>query len=1237
MTSLFIYHECINMLRIAIFLTVFSAHTLLSQSVLLNEVMSSNVSVLSDEDGDYPDWIEIFNPTDSVINLLNYTISDDLEITPKWTFPEYIISPNEYLIVFCSGKNKVTENLHTNFKIKSPGEELWLRDSTGQIIDYVDSVEISSDISFGRILEKVSEWAFYSIPTPGAKNNTDSYGSKSREPVFTLESGYYNGVQRIEIINFSDSTVYYTIDGSEPTKNSLRYNTPIEIGKTTVIKTKCFEKGLLPSSTITNTYLINENRSLPAISISTDPKNFFDDEIGIYVDGTNGVIGNCSDLPRNYNRDWERPTTIEFFDSMGTKIFNINCGIKIFGGCTRTFPQKSLEIIARGKYGSSVIPYKIFHELPFTNYESIVLRNSGNDVYKTFIRDALMHGLVDEFDLETQSYRPAVLYINGEYWGIYNIRERNNKDYLKQHNNIDPFNIDYLREKYTVIEGDNRHYKNMYSFTQLNDLSIDSNYNYIKEQMNIQNYITYMISEIFFANKDWYPNNTKFWRPKTDIGKWRWVLFDTDFGFQTSGINMIDWVSNTDKYPSVIFNGLIKNDKFKKEFINTCADYLNKNFNVQKVIKKISDYAARIENEIPRHTIRWQKFSQNWYDEIEILKEFAINRPAVMRENFINEFDLGGNSTIELKINDSEYGVIKINSIEIDQSPWSGVYFDKNPIEVSVKCKPGYKFSYWLCNDSIYSTRNRIEFLPNKVSSLTAILDPDLEGVSGIVINEINYKSSIYYESQDWIELLNIGDSIVNLSNWCLRDENNSNSFYFNSNINIKKHEYLIICADSVSFKNIYPNVDNIVGEINFKFSNDGELIRLYNSSMYLVDSVRYSSKSPWPEAACGGGKTLELLNPLNSNDFIENWNESSLLGGTPGAANSDFIKDNIYLNEMLAINNSSIHDESGEYEDWIELYNTANISIPLKQIYITDDLTKKLKFNLANDSNPLVVESNNFLLLWADDEKGEGGTHTNFKLNGKGEQIGIFQYNGIETLLIDSLSFLEQNPDESLGRYPDAYERWKRFIQPTPLIHNSNLSNHPPFFKDGFIKEYIIESDSLLSINLWEYVEDVETPDSLLKYSFEVSSNSIRYNYFIDEGQLDILLNLSNNEIGVLYIKIQDNENLLSSDSIKFIQAKLLNTNESENFPTEYSLSQNFPNPFNPVTFIKFGLPKKSLVSLTIYNNLGERIAVIIDEEMKAGFYEKKFNSAEYSSGIYFYQIIAGDFFDTKKMILLK
>lgn len=659
---------------INIFLLLSLTATFAQENLIINEFLASNINGLIDiESGEYSDWIEIYNPTDSTIYLNNHYLSDDFNNLQKWQFPNTaFISPNSYLIVWADDKN---DRLHTNFKLDVDGEQILL--SKNKIIDSVSYNKLRDDISFGRDIYERGNGLYFGDPTPGFPNSTNGVNTNkiSDEPICSIESGFYSTGLTVELSSQNSGTIYYSLNGSIPKEsNGLVYKSPILLDSTAVLRTVFVEEGLLPSKVISHHYFINQNSELPIMSLITEPKNFWDNEIGIYTKGTNGL--SFWNVTANYWQDWERPVNVKYFESNQTKAFELDAGIAI-SGARRNLQPKSFRLFARSKYGAEFINYKLFPNKEARNFSSLILRNGGYPDFKSsLIRDGLIQTLAShEMDVEYQGYQPCVLFINGKYWGIYNIREKQNEEYLKENNGVDPVNLDILENNMEVVEGDSIHYQNMLDFIETNDLSVTANFDSVKNLMDINNYLDYQIIQLFAANIDWPANNIKYWRPKTVNGKWRWMLFDIDAGFglwSNYDFNSLEFATeenstslNNLPWSTFLFRNLLKNQEFSDRFVQRFAAYISYAFNSETTSNLIEQFKDKIKNEIQKHIDRWSPDCfENipelkdgcvfdnvdiWNTNIEIIREFARKRPQFMIKHLMDFFSIS--DTIQLQIN----------------------------------------------------------------------------------------------------------------------------------------------------------------------------------------------------------------------------------------------------------------------------------------------------------------------------------------------------------------------------------------------------------------------------------------------------------------------------------------------------------------------------------------------------------------------------------------------------------
>ena len=891
--------------------------------IYINEILASNLN--SDFDPvakDYPDWIEIYNSGTTPYKLGGYYLTNDPDNHEMWKIPEGAeITAGGYLSFWADESDAAG---HVNFSLNKEKGFIGLFTSTGIAVDSFSYSFQVKDISFGRAPDDYSRFVFFPKPTKGAVNSSKYFSSISGKPGFSLRGGFYSGDQIVELTaENSLARIFYTTNGKEPDSLSLKYTSAITISKTTALRARVYEPDALPGVVGTQTYLINEPVSLPVISIVTDSANFFDNKTGIYITGTNGIRGSCDTTKRNLNQDWERPVNVELYEKDGVNAFNQEAGIKIYGGCSRTrFPQKSLALYARKSYGKGSFDYQLFPDKKIYSFDSFVLRSSADDQVRTFVRDALaQYTGIGMMDLDFQAYRPAIVFLNGTYWGIHDIREKINEQYIGSNFNIGESSVNILQSNNSIVHGTSTEYTSLLGFIASSSLENYANYNFVRSQIDIDQFIDYEILHIYLAERDWPGNNIKYWNSsEVNYKRWRWICFDLDQTFIRTNANTLADATATNgptwpnpPWSTLLLRSLLNNQDFRNRFIQRYALYLYTIFKPENLEKKALEFKAALEPEIPRHVIKWggkldPDFHENWtisptfssldqwrknYDAII---SFIKQRPDYAISHLKSKFMLKGLAQTAINENISGAGSIYVYDRKIKMPDFRGSFFTEIPLLLRAVPNPGYRFLRWDFKGSMTGTsvtaETSVTFSGNE--EITAVFEKTESLDPVIIISEINYNSETAAESGDWVELFNRQDAPVDLSGWKLKDSDDLNEFTLPYASVIAANGYMVLCERARDMAKTFNNLINYRGNTGFGFKNGGETIRLYNVDGILVDSVKYDNKFPWPELPDGKGYTLALKDTEMDNNLPENW--TSQLKGSPGAPNNliSGIKDHI-------------------------------------------------------------------------------------------------------------------------------------------------------------------------------------------------------------------------------------------------------------------------------------------------------------------------------------------------------
>ena len=737
--------------------------------LVINELMQSNIDCVMDNINEFPDsWVELYHSGTTAVNLNSFSISDENDPKTAWTLPNKTINPGAYILVYC---DKEETGLHTPFRLESgKGGAVYLF-SNGTLIDQVEGLkkQPAPNIAYGRKTDGSDSWGYMAEPTPGASNCGETCKDILGAPVFSVNGKVMKDGQPFSLeLSLPEGSegaeIRYTTDGSEPTRTSNIYQKPISISNTTVVKAKLFLDGKLsPRSTAQSYIFFPRDITLPVISVSTDKKYFYDSKIGIYVDG------NYQSGKKNYEFDWRRPINIEFFfEPEQESQINQLCESRIMGGATRGNARKSLAIYANKRFGEKRLKYEFFpDDRPgITDFKSIALRNAGNDFDYLFQRDAIIQlNTARHCDIDFQAYRPAIFYLNGEYMGMLNIRERSNEDNI--YTNYDGLeDLDMFENWWELKEGTWDNYNAFKEFYGEHGHTLAE----YDKWMDTMEFLNLMLVNLYYNNRDFPGNNIVMWRPRSEDGRWRWIMKDTDFGLglyasnQNKGacadFNTIKWIYDPNYDPGTnwanqydhtrLFRRLMEDSDFKREFIDRAAIYMGDWLNERGTRAVWDPLYDAIKYEYPHHRKLINEWWPNYNEELKNARNWVAQRTAYFYKYIADYYQLGTPLplTVNKALGETERSEMEImvNGVKLSEALFDGKFFKDRRVTLSGKSLlEGYKITGWKVTTTDTSGKETTEtvegsdysfLMPScKGINIEAIVDTDT-GIHSVISDE---------------------------------------------------------------------------------------------------------------------------------------------------------------------------------------------------------------------------------------------------------------------------------------------------------------------------------------------------------------------------------------------------------------------------------------------------------------------------------------------------------------------
>ncbi len=625
-----------------------------------NEVMQSNVDCVLDDLNEFPDsWVELYNSNNDTIKLEDYSIGLSDKSSESYKLPPKEVAPHSFVLIYC---DKEAQGLHTDFRIDSGKGEIFLF-KNGNIVNHIKiKKQPAPNIAYGRKTENDDDWDYQLVPTPGFENSGQIANGMLPSPEFSVKSkilteGDNAFVLKIELPTDAPigAIIRYTLDGSEPTEKSVPYERPLTIDSTCVIRAKSFSDGYLsPRSVVRSFIFFPRKQNLPIVSMVTDDSFLYSDSIGIY---SNNIYRNDS---VNFRYDWRRPVNISYFNVDGEEVINQLCETRIHGGGSRQYPLKSMVCYANKRFGEKRFNYEFFpSQRPgIKEQKSFILRNSGSDFVYLYMRDAIIQGVVQKhMKLDCQAFQPVVFYLNGEYKGLMYLMERSTEDNIETNYGIEDFDMIENWNELKCGTWDN--------FNMFEDFYSKEGHSFeeYEKWMDVDEYCDYMIMELFFANRDWPNNNIVMWRPRTADGKWRWLVKDMDFGLGLEtgyDFNMFPWLYGDESAPNepfrrlpqkkhtILFQNLMKNDKFKEMFVKRSLSYMEDYLNSKGIHEVWDSLWTMVGEEYKIHRTKYVNWGWTWkeYDDVRKgVDRWIQERPAFYEKQLKEFYGIDDNET----------------------------------------------------------------------------------------------------------------------------------------------------------------------------------------------------------------------------------------------------------------------------------------------------------------------------------------------------------------------------------------------------------------------------------------------------------------------------------------------------------------------------------------------------------------------------------------------------------------
>ena len=730
-------------------LTFWATHT--SAQLVINEYSCSNLSTHTDAFGENEDWVEIYNGTAAPVDLTGYFLSDKASNLMKWQIPSGTVPVGGYIMMVGSKRNTVIGGeLHPNFNLKQTKNDwIVLANNLGNVLDSIKIVHrTKKDHSVGRSTNGAADWKLFTVPTPGSAN-TGAQDFYEPKPIMSVAPGFYAGAQNVTLTCANASaTIRYTLDGSVPSAGSTPYGGPINIGTTSVVRAAAFSLNE-PSFVETNSYFIGVTHTVPVVSVCG---------ADLYTLVANGSTG-------GWGGGQNKIGSFELFEQNGMFVDEGDGNFNKHGNDSWSYDQRGFDFIMKDQYGyTDGLDHQIFPEKNRDHFQRVMLKPGASDNYPfesggAHIRDAFVHTLSIRADmlLDERTWRPAVVYLNGQYWGVYEIREKaDDHDYTNHYFQQDKYNLQYLKtwggtwEEYGAPNAQSD-WDALVNFIMSNNMGPGPDFDYVTSQLKWASLCDYFMFNSYVVNQDWLNWNTAWWRgmdPSGQKKKWRYALWDMDatFGHYINYTGIPDASANADPcnaenlpdpggqgHTDVLEKLIAENPLVEQYYVTRYIDLVNTHFSCDYMNTLLDSMVNILAPEMVGQVNRWGGSVAGWQSNVQAMRDFIDQRCLALEQGLIDCYDLDGPYDVTFNVDPIASGTIKVNSVWAPTYPWTTTYFGGIETFTIAKPEPGYLFDHWeylvgpMINAITVDTNGITLTAPDSVIAVFILEGPDLD------------------------------------------------------------------------------------------------------------------------------------------------------------------------------------------------------------------------------------------------------------------------------------------------------------------------------------------------------------------------------------------------------------------------------------------------------------------------------------------------------------------------------